>query len=210
MGLRRSYIKYINKFINYEFGGCMLELGDQVIRKDKKIKEKTGKEYFTNMGLIHTSIDMNGLHNSIKQDLSKPIINPNWINHFDIITNSGTSEHIEPFESQYECFKNIHNFCITGGIMIHIVPDAIEVEKRDAFKKRHCNNYYTKDFFNMLAEENKYYVKDISLIDALRCTCLKKLYDTPFMGNKDLFLSKIVRKDNGRIYSYKNGIFSFK
>lgn len=207
MGLRRRYIKYINHFIKNEFDKFqnldMLELGNQIVRRNDFTKKKTGKEYFSSLGINHTSIDMNGLDGSIKHDLSKKIIVPEWIGHFNIITNLGTSEHVEPFKSQYDCFKNIHNFCSSSGIMIHIVPDALEFERRNAFKLFHCNNYYTKEFFEILAKENKYYMLNMRVIKAYRYVCLKKIKRKEFMYNNELFLSKIIRKEGAKIYKFE-------
>ena len=198
MGLRKRYIDYINNFIVSEFGNYqdikMLELGDQIIKGREMSQKSTGKEYFTNLNINHTSVDMNGLHGALKYDLSKDIIRDDWLNHFNVITNSGTTEHVEPFKSQYECFKNIHKFCSLSGIMIHIVPDALEVERKDAFKKKHCNNYYTRAFFELLATRVKH---------ALRYVCFKKMKNIKFMNDRDLFLLNIVRKEGGKEYKFE-------
>lgn len=42
-----------------------------------------------------------------------------FINQFDVITNYGTIEHIN---DQYHAFKNVHDMCKSGGIMIHNFP----------------------------------------------------------------------------------------
>ena len=121
MGLRIQYIKYGNRFIKSEFkrhkGLSMLELGNQTIRRSSKHDlPKTGKKYFESLGMHHTSVDLNGLDGAIALNLSKPIINPNWVNHFDVVTNFGTTEHVEPYEAQYACFRNIHNFMAVNGL----------------------------------------------------------------------------------------------
>lgn len=206
MGLRTRYIQYINQCILHEFVNYqnikMLELGDQVIKGSAMAQGSTGKEYFTNLNIDHTSIDMNGRHGALKYDLSKEIIRDDWIGHFNVITNSGTSEHVEPFKSQYECFENIHKFCCLGGIMVHIIPDALEIEKMDAFKKKHCNNYYTRAFFELISQENGYYMLDTRMRHALRYVCLKKIKNVKFMNDRDLFLSNIVRKEGGKEYKF--------
>jgi len=206
MGIRILYINYIEKYYFENIGdmksGSMLELGNQVMRGNKKPPEKTGKQYFENRGMEHVSIDLNGRHGSLKKDLSKPIINQDWINHFDVITNLGTTEHVEPHEGQYECFKNIHNFLSIGGILVNINPDADGARATGYFKSRHCNNYYSKEFFEMLAEENNYEILDSHGVNAYRWSCLKKTKDQPFMEDKDLFLSKILRRSGGKVYKW--------
>jgi len=206
MGIRSKYIKYIEKHASNCIGDIrgksMLELGDQVLReKIKKITNfKTGKEYFTNNGVEHISIDLNGLHGSLKYDLSKPIINQNWINYFDIITNLGTSEHVEPQSSQYFCFQNIHNFLKVGGIVIHIVPD-IEMRMMHNFNTNHANNYYKISFFDMLTCNGLAY----DLIDLTRHNfnfhvCLRKKLNWPFIENRELFDSHLIRGNGGKIW----------
>ena len=135
MGLRKCYLDpmvqvMINHFSDLH-GKLMLELGDQVI-SDEDVSEKTGKEYFGNLGIHHASFDLNGLHGAIPVDLSRPVNNPEWKNHFDIVTNAGTIEHVEPKIGQYECFRNVHNWMKTGGISIHLAPDIDELEKYGA------------------------------------------------------------------------------
>lgn len=214
MGLRARYIGYIDSYVNKEFGDIkglsMLELGNQVFRKSDRDKfKKTGKEYFESIGVKHTSIDLNGKNGALKLDLSKPIHEEGFINNFNIITNFGTTEHIEPLENQYECFKNIHNFMSIGGISIHLVPDAYGFESRDLFRKKHCNHFYSGDFFRMLAESSSYELIETRRIKSQRIACVKKVIDEPFMLDKNLFLSKILRREDGKIYNYNKGDFNY-
>ena len=105
MGLVTSYLRFIESSIEQVFGGTvsglrMLELGDQVIL-DPNIAEETGKAYFTNRGLEHVSVDINGLHGAIVRDLTRPEQFQDWHGSYDVLTNAGTTEHVEPIESQY-------------------------------------------------------------------------------------------------------------
>lgn len=214
MGLRVGYIRYINDLIVREFGHIdglsMLELGNQTVRKSaRKEFGKTGKECYEGLGMEHCSIDLNGKDGALKLDLSKDILKDDWNNHFHVITNSGTTEHIEPFTSQYECFKNIHNFMSVGGISIHIIPDYSQSKKKNFFKHKHCNNYYSASFFKMLAKENDYTLLDSRKHGTYIRACVRKDSNLPFMLDGDLFLSKITRREDGRTYSYKNGRFTF-
>jgi len=205
MGMRRKYTDYIEKYSSDIIGDLngkyMLELGDQVLKNMKHITSaKTGKEYYESKGVLHTSIDLNGKRGALKIDLSKPIDKPEWKNHFDIITNLGTTEHVEPQSSQYICFKSIHDFLRVGGIIIHVLPNIVE-RTRLNLNFNHANNYYAESFFHMLTCEGIAY----ELVDLTKCggnfhVCLKKLRDIQFMDNKDIFNSHLIRGSGGRIW----------
>jgi len=213
MGLRIKYIKYLNHFIDLNFKEKprlkMLELGNQKIRSRKKYGlPRTGKEYFQNLGMEHHSIDLNGLNGALKLDLSKPI--DKWTGYFDVITNMGTTEHVEPFESQYECFKNIHNFLSVGGICVNIVPASDSEKFQKLIKERHCNNFYSKSFFETLSIKNSYELLNCIHKTSYVWVCYKKTSNSSFMEYNELLLSNITRTGTGRTYSYgKGGEFCF-
>lgn len=198
MGLKTLYLRFIESSIEQVFGGNvtglrMLELGDQIIG-EQNITEETGKEYFTNRGFEHVSVDINGLHGAIARDLTKPEEFQHWHGLWDVLTNSGTTEHVEPFESQYECFGIIHDCIKVGGIAIHLVPDVHECDERGVWKN-HCRYYYSASFFELLASECKYEVLSNTLINGLRCVAVRKTEDVPFMGNRAKFLDAIAQRD---------------
>jgi hypothetical protein len=205
MGLNREFITYIEKCIHDALGGMqgrsMLELGNQDIDVRSGIQERLGKDYFCNRGIIeHVSIDLNGEDGALAYDLARPIDRREFIGRFDVITNAGTSEHVEPIAGQYTCFQNIHNMLAVGGIAIHIVPDVEELDLRGSWKN-HSNNYYSKEFFLMLADENAYRLLSSIVLSGLRCVCLQKTVDAPFMQNRDLLLAKISRRSGGIVYA---------
>ena len=148
MGLEPSYLDFIDECVAATLGELrgrrMLELGDQVIDHEA-IPEKTGKQYYENRGVLHTSFDLNGQNGALRVDLSRRIRKPAWLGAFDIITNAGTTEHVEPFEAQYICFLNIHNCLRGGGVAVSIVPDVGELDRHGAWKD-HCNHYYSHEF----------------------------------------------------------------
>lgn len=202
MALRQVYLEWINECINNTLGGLqgkrMLELGNQHIRGDF-IPEKTGKKYYESLGVEHVSVDLNGLDGALKLDLSKPEQFANWHGFFDIITNSGTSEHVEPKSAQYECFEIIHNCLKPGGIAIHLVPDIEELKITGRWKE-HAFNYYSRNFFKMLAKNNNYKIFSLRIINGLICSCLQKREDVPFMKDRKQFLEYITRREKGVIY----------
>lgn len=131
------------------------------------------------------------MHGSNVCDLTKPDQFSRWNNWFDIITNSGTTEHVEPFESQYECFNIIHDCVKVGGVSIHLVPDIDELNQHKSWLG-HSSFYYSKSFFEMLAIECGYEIIANQIINGLRCAALKKAINKPFMGNRTTFLDKII------------------
>ncbi len=121
----------------------MCELGDQFINRWHPLT--TGKQYYIDKGIKeHISIDWNGKNGALNRDLSRPV--NEWKGYFDMVTNHGTSEHVE---SQYDVFRNIHNFCRKGGAIIGHIP-AI------GYMTGHCKFYYSVDFFNELCERLEY------------------------------------------------------
>jgi len=205
LGLQLQYIDYIADCVTTQLGELenknMLELGNQDIHDTTgRIEERTGKDYYTRLGCNHTSFDLNGEDGALRVDLSQLIEEPKWIGHFDIITNSGTTEHVEPYESQYECFTNLHNWLKVGGISVHILPDADELNRSGRWKN-HCNNYYSKTFFQALADNNGYRVYNSKYINELVCVCLVKEQDVPFMDDREKFLEHITRRRGGFRYA---------
>jgi hypothetical protein len=171
----------------------MLELGDQVIDAGDA-PERTGKEFFTNRGFEHTSVDLNGKHGAIVKDLTKPEQFVDWHGQWDVVTNSGTTEHVEPFEAQYECYRIIHDCLRVGGVAVHLIPDVDERDGRGAWKN-HCRYYYSEAFFNALAKACDYEVLSNTVINGLRCAALKKTKDTAFMRDRESFLRGIAVRD---------------
>ena len=166
MGLPKETLEFIVANAGLLVDKRMLELGNQRIRGSVDSPCKTGKEFFTEAGCEHVSIDMNGKDGALKQDLSKSLRHFSLKNSFDIITNSGTSGYVV---NQKACFENIDLCCKEGGLMIHIVP---EIGSNWAGKQ------YDEEFFIRLAKEYLYeIVKNETMAGQyglLRCVVLKK------------------------------------
>lgn len=198
MGLKAPYIKYIEDSVNQVYGKDthglrMLELGDQVVT-DPIIDEETGKEYFSNQGYEHISVDQNGLHGAVIRNLTKPKQFIDGHGSWDIITNMGTTEHIEPLESQYECFSILHDCIKIGGVMIHLLPDVKMHDEYGAWKN-HCPFYYSESFFEILAKDCEYELLTNTVINGLRCSAIKKVKDAPFMQDRSKFVALIAQRD---------------
>lgn len=197
MGLNTAYLNYIESSIARAFGNNasglrMLELGDQVI-DDPQVPERTGKDYFANRGYRHTSVDINGLHGALVRDLTRPEEFRDWHDSWDILTNSGTTEHVEPFEAQYECFRILHDVIRVGGIAIHLIPDAQERDQHGAWRN-HCHYYYSESFFELLAKECRYELLSNTVINGLRCAAVRKTSNVSFMNDRSKFLAAIARR----------------
>jgi hypothetical protein len=178
----------------------MLELGNQRMH-DRAIPERTGKEYFLSQGVAeHVSIDLNGRDGSLPIDLAVVHTDPAWRGRFDVVTNFGTSQHVEPRRAQYPCFVNIHNWLRPGGIAIHVVPEIGALE-RAGLNAGLANNYYSASFFEMLASQNRYTLAYMQMVpDGHIVVCLQKTDDRPFMADRRLLLRHVARRRGGKIY----------
>jgi|TARA_B110000881_G_scaffold127095_1_gene111628 hypothetical protein len=189
MGYRTSYLNWMNEHIAPTFpnvsGLKMLELGNQVIKPDKRIPETTGKAYYTRLGYEHTSVDLNGLDGALVKDLSNLEHFTEFQNYFDVITNAGTIEHVEPYESQHTAFLNVHNSLKTGGIAIHIGPEL------GTTKPGHCQYYYDLPFWDNITEHSDYDFLGTCVLSRWRLYAVKKTGDK-FIDAENLH-SKIHR-----------------
>jgi hypothetical protein len=168
-------------------GLTMLELGNQEFCNGAEKLVATGrvaKDYFERLGVLHTSIDITGRDGALALDLSKPIDDVSLRARFDVVTNFGTSEHVEP---QYECWRNVHLMTKVGGVMVHEVPEV-------GHWPGHCRVYYSERFFRELALVNGYevlelfansYVPDPRNGNLLFCV-LRKADDRAFMPEESL------------------------
>jgi SAM-dependent methyltransferase len=126
-------------------GATMLELGDQMFTK-----ELSGKDFFEERGVKHTSVDWNGRHGALPHDLSEPL----ELGEFDIVTNFGTAEHVS---NQRTLFRNIHNATKPGGIIVHQAPIwAVGINKRHGIPKYGFQIRYSEKFFVQLGKDNGY------------------------------------------------------
>jgi hypothetical protein len=93
-------------------GGRMLELGN------KENLTGTYKEQFVSEGWDHTSVDLNGASGALARDLCVPGSLAD-LGQFDVVTNFGTTEHVE---NQWACWENVHNAIKVGGWLVSVTP----------------------------------------------------------------------------------------
>lgn len=142
----------------------MAEFGNQKVKFEPgegARRLQLAKPYLEFFGVHHVSFDTNGRGNSIYQDLSRPIDNAALraatgigCGEFDIVTNFGTSEHVE-HETQVQVFRNAHDLCRFGGLMVHAVPRAGTCKGHGAWK-------YTADWFERLARGLNYEIEHLT------------------------------------------------
>ena len=203
MGLTPSFVNFIESSIASVFEEDrqplrMLELGNQHLRLSRAsgTTQKTGKEYFSERGFTHISIDLNGLDGALIRDLREPQQFLDLQSSIDVVTNVGTTEHIEPKEYQYECFGIIHRCMKTGGLSVHIVPDVVEHDEHGRYRN-HCRYFYSQSFFELLAQECAYELINSTVIEGCRCVALKKTEDRPFMTDRVKLLGEIAEREYG-------------
>ena len=105
------------------------------------------------LGFSYSSIDYDGHRDSIALDLNRDDVPLEMRSKFDIVINSGTTEHIA---NQDHAFRVIHELVKPGGLMIHDVPAGGMVT--------HGVIGYNMQFFFMLCRENGYKVLDLGLV----------------------------------------------
>ena len=155
MAVGLNVLEFFNRSINLTigsiFGKRMVELGDQKLHDFITTAPGGGRVWFKDWiearGCHHYSIDIHGKNGSHALDLSQWIPDPFWHDNFDIVTNFGTSEHVE---RQAECWRNIHNLGRPGAVYIHVLP------QHKKYRPDHCNHFYDKEFFESLSGANGY------------------------------------------------------
>lgn len=162
----------------YREGDRMLELGCKQGDRYKK--------WFQAQGVEHVSVDLNGKGGALKLDLQEPL--PSSLGEFDIVTNFGTTEHVE---QQWPVWNNIHNALRKGGTLISTTPFPGDW-------KHHGRWYPTLEWYREFCERNGYEIQEIGVVNERprRMTVLKavKVEDDPFC----MPLTKIYENDTGQ------------
>lgn len=118
----------------------MCELGNQKIKF--LAKRIPAKKYYRELGVrAHVSLDLNRKNGARRVNLNNPVPE-DLIEQFDLVTDYGTLEHIN---NQYRVFRNMHDMCKTGGMMLHSLPPP-------EHWPGHGRYYYPEGFFLKLAK----------------------------------------------------------
>lgn len=181
MGITALSLDRLNKYECLKEGVKMLELGAQNVYNTQNYAD-VAKALFESMGVIHTSIDIHEHQGAIEADLREPLTFTK--SKFDVVTDFGTCEHLDG--SLYEGFKNIHNLCKKGGLMIHENP-------KTGNWPEHGYHYFTKDFYTELAEKAGYEILELTEEAAMGnfhngwnvCCVLRKLDANQFVTEEE-------------------------
>lgn len=129
MAVHRKCIKYVEEILEFSDlkGNKACQLGNCGFRESAKryLIKKYGTKFrrFDSYLIYHdfeaSTIDINGKRGHLLIDLGIPIKDNSLIGAFDFIIGFGLIEHIE---DQYELFRNIHNLCKVGGIVVLNCP----------------------------------------------------------------------------------------
>ncbi|GAB4489401.1 MAG: hypothetical protein OHK006_20980 [Thermodesulfovibrionales bacterium] len=145
MGIRKPILDFESTVLakaGLTYSGLQwCELGNQIIREENL----SAKQYYTRLGVNHTSIDLNGRDGALAINLDYPI-SSDLTDRFDVVTDYGTLEHVN---NQYQAFQNIHRLCKANGIMLHVLPLSGHWEG-------HCRYYYDQNFALRFAEAAGY------------------------------------------------------
>lgn len=172
MGITQQSLNRLSPYL--QSGVKMLELGAQNLY-DNKHYNWIAKDYFELLGIEHISIDIIEHQKCIYTDLREPFD----LGEFDIVTNFGTCEHIDG--SLYIPFKNIHNACKPGGIMIHENPAT-------GHWPGHGQHYFTMGFYTAIAKTCGYVIEDLceefamgNTLDGKNICCVLRKGDNDFI-----------------------------
>lgn len=111
------------------------EMGNQTINLDDsapwpagldrrtRLNGQSAERYYKALGFSqYVSLDVSDRHGSILADLNYPVgpqLPTGGLREFSLVTNNGTGEHL--FD-QAMVFRNCHDLCQQGGLMLHIMP----------------------------------------------------------------------------------------
>jgi SAM-dependent methyltransferase len=140
MGITSFSVELLNKVIEEYSPKNVCELGAQNLYNQPLLPAPYANEFYEPLGIDYTCIDLSNENGALNFNLSRPIPEI-WYNKFDLVTNFGTSEHVSDL---YECFKNIHNLCKKGGIVICENP-------KQGNWPGHGFHYLTEEFYSHLA-----------------------------------------------------------
>lgn len=101
-----------------EFGNQRLTVTEAIYREiGMTQRPTTARGFYGALGFTkYVALDVNERLDALIADLNEPV---NLGRQFGLVTNNGTGEHI--FD-QASVFRNAHDLCRVGGVMLHILP----------------------------------------------------------------------------------------
>lgn len=152
---------------------------------------KRGGEYrtwFLSQGFEHVAIDLNGEDGALALDLNQPVPVEQIGGPFDVVTNFGTTEHVE---DQLACWRNVHSLVKLGGYLVSTTPHPGDWPK-------HGRWYPSRGWYRQFCAKNGYVIEDQFVVtdrfgEKTNCLRARKTQDLPFTMPKKL----IFRNDGG-------------
>lgn len=177
MGVTSTTWDFLKKYMSLENTPNICELGDQQFMGCYGFNELSWVgDALKAQGYRYVSIDWNGFGGAIKYDLCEEIEDETLKGSFDIVTNFGTSEHVQ---NLYNCFRNIDYLCKVGGLMIHMVP-------KTGGWPNHCTHWVDEEFFEMVAGLCDYEIVEMFTENAtLQMCCVLRKTREGFCGETD-------------------------
>jgi SAM-dependent methyltransferase len=108
-------------------------------------RNPSSRFFWSSLGFRYTSLEFDGHRDSVPIDLNKDVVPAPMRETFDLIINTGTTEHVA---NQDNAFRVIHDLCKVGGVMYHELPAGGMMT--------HGLITYTPKFFWHLCRENDY------------------------------------------------------
>lgn len=166
MGITQLSLDRINRYIQPK--SKMFIVGCQNLYNADNYME-IAHPYFEDKGHKVRSIDILGCNGSevadLREDLKLEAV-------YDIVNDCGSKEHVAG--GLYQPFKNIHEACKIGGVMIHENP-------KTGNWPGHGQHYFTEEFYTALAEALNYEVLELTreaamsnVIDGWNISCVLK------------------------------------
>lgn len=148
-------------------GKSMLELGN---KKNTKAG-LTYKDYFESVGYRHVSVDWNGEDGSLKRDLRQPL----GLGTFDMVTNIGTTEHVD---EQHSVWRNVCEAMRVGSVLLSTTP-------KPGNWFHHGWHHPHPEFYEKLAELNGLSIERLFTVGELKrkmvfCRAVR-IEDRPFV-----------------------------
>lgn len=146
-------------------GTTMLELGN------KRNARGVYKAWFQARGVDHVSVDLNGKDGALPLDLQRPL----GLGRFDMVTNFGTTEHVE---RQEPAWRNVVE--ATGKVLVCTTPAP------GGWKPPHGRWYPTPEFYVDLARLNGFrldrlYIDGLHPEKLLVCARMERMAEAPFV-----------------------------
>ncbi len=164
----------------------VMDLGAQNLYNQPNIPAPYANEFYEPQNILYSCIDLSNENNSLLIDLSKPLTEIIYNGYFDLVVDSGTSEHVSDeqgkfsWESIYNCWKIKHDLLNVTGVMYSENP-------KTGNWPEHGRQYFTKEFYYGMISLAGYELLDIgehaacnNIIDGWNIYCTMRKISNKF------------------------------